>query len=79
MSGLVELDRFADSMLAQIVRGRLEAAGIPAFCFDTGMSLAESVPLMLPIRVMVLAEDLAAAQALLTGDVDIGDAWMERD
>lgn len=79
MSGLVELDRFADSMLAQIVRGRLEAAGIPAFCFDTGMNLAEGVPLMLPIRVMVLAEDLAAAQALLTGDVDIGDAWMERD
>ncbi|OJY70022.1 MAG: hypothetical protein BGP16_09980 [Sphingobium sp. 66-54] len=79
MSGLVELDRFADSMLAQIVRGRLEAAGIPAFCFDTGMNLAEGVPLMLPIRVMVLAEDLVAAQALLSGDVDIGDAWMERD
>lgn len=79
MSGLVELDRFADSMLAQIVRGRLEAAGIPAFCFDTGMNLAEGVPLMMPIRVMVLAEDLAAAQALLAGEVDIGDAWMERD
>jgi len=79
MSGLVELDRFADSMLAQIVRGRLEAAGIPAFCFDTGMNLAEGIPLMLPIRVMVLAEDLAAAEALLTGDVDIGDAWMEGD
>jgi len=79
MSGLVELDRFADSMLAQIVRGRLEAAGIPAFCFDTGMNLAEGAPLMLPIRVMVLAEDLAAAQALLAGEVDIGDAWMKRD
>lgn len=79
MSGLVELDRFTDSMLAQIVRGRLEAAGIPAFCFDTGVNLAEGIPLMLPIRVMVLAEDLAAAEALLTGDVDIGDAWMEGD
>ncbi|HWJ70284.1 MAG TPA: DUF2007 domain-containing protein [Sphingobium sp.] len=77
MSNLVELDRYADSMLAQIVRGRLEAAGIPAFCFDTGMSLAESVPLMMPIRLMVLAEDLPAAQALLAQDADIGDSWMD--
>lgn len=77
MSNLVELDRYADSMLAQIIRGRLEASGIPAFCFDTGMGLAEGVPLMMPIRLMVLAEDLAAAQALLAQDADIGDSWME--
>lgn len=77
MSHLVELDRYADSMLAQIVRGRLEASGIPAFCFDTSMSLAESMPLMLPIRLMVLTEDLAAAQALLEQDADIGDSWMD--
>ncbi|MBU0556251.1 MAG: DUF2007 domain-containing protein [Alphaproteobacteria bacterium] len=65
---LAELARYPDPMLAQIVRGRLEAAGIPAFCFDAGMSVAESAPLAVQARVMVLAEDLDAAQALLAED-----------
>jgi hypothetical protein len=74
---LVELDRYADSMLAQIVRGRLEAAGIAAFCFDSGMNLAEGAPLLFRVRVMVLEDDLAEAKALIAQDVDIGDAWRD--
>jgi len=70
---LVELDRYADSALAHIVRGRLEAAGIPAFCFDTGMNLAEGAPLLFRIRLMVLAEDLEEARALLAEDVPMDD------
>jgi len=77
LSDLVELDRYADSMLAQIVRGRLEAAGIAAFCFDGGMNMAEGAPLLFKVRVMVLEDDLAEARALLAQDVDIGDAWRE--
>ncbi|MBB5987923.1 putative signal transducing protein [Sphingobium lignivorans] len=65
---LVELQRYADPMLAQIVRGRLEAAGIPAFCFDTGMNIAEGAPLAVQARLMVLAEDLEDARALLAED-----------
>ncbi|BAK68521.1 hypothetical protein SLG_38460 [Sphingobium sp. SYK-6] len=65
---LVELQRYADPMLAQIVRGRLEAAGIPAFCFDTGMNIAEDAPLAVQARLMVLAEDLEDARALLAED-----------
>ena len=77
MSGLVELERYADSMLAQIVRGRLEAAGIAAFCFDGGMNMAEGAPLLFKVRVMVLEDDLAEAKLLLAQDVDIGDAWRD--
>ena len=65
---LVELARYPDPMLAQIVRGRLEAAGIPAFCFDAGMSVTESAPLAVQARVMVLPEDLDEARALLEED-----------
>jgi len=43
-------------------------AGIPAFCFDAGMSVAESAPLAVQARVMVLAEDLDAAHSLLAED-----------
>ncbi len=74
---LVELDRYADSMLAQIVRGRLEAAGISAFCFDSGMNLAEGAPLLFRVRVMVLEDDLAEAKALLAQDADIGEEWRD--
>jgi hypothetical protein len=70
---LVELDRYADPMLGQIVRGRLEAAGIPAFCFDSGMNIAEGAPMLFQVRVMVLAEDLDEARALLAEDNDAGD------
>ena len=66
---LVELERYADPMLAQIVRGRLEAAGFPVFCFDAGTNVAEGAPLAVQARLMVLAEDLDEARALLAQDV----------
>lgn len=75
--GLVEFDRYADATLAHIVRGRLEAAGIPAFCFDTGMNLAEGAPISFQARVMVLEENLAEARALIEQDVPENDEWME--
>ncbi|MBT2188734.1 DUF2007 domain-containing protein [Sphingobium sp. H33] len=62
---MVELGRYPDAALAHIVKGRLEAAGIPAFCFDTGMNAAESVPLLFQVRLMVLNEDRDDALAML--------------
>ncbi|HEY1125596.1 MAG TPA: DUF2007 domain-containing protein [Sphingobium sp.] len=62
---LVELARHSDAALAHIVKGRLEAGGIPAYCFDTGMNFAEGIPMLFQVRIMVLAEDLEAATALL--------------
>jgi len=65
MSGLVELGRYPDATLAHILRGRLEASGIHAVCFDTGMNAAEGVPNVFGVRLMVLAEDMADARAVL--------------
>ena len=62
---LVELARYSSGMEAELIRGRLESAGVHAVCFDVGMNIAESVGLMIPVRIMVLDEDLAEAQALL--------------
>ena len=42
----------------------LEAAGIPAVCFDSGTHLAEGGLRFIPVRVMVDEEDLADAVAL---------------
>ncbi len=65
---LVELARYSDASLAHIVKGRLEAAGISAHVFDTGMNFAEGVPMLFQVRVMVLDEDLEAARAVLEPD-----------
>lgn len=62
---LVELVRRPSGVEAELLRGRLESAGVPAVCFDAGMNIAESVGLMIPVRVMVLDEDLAEAKALM--------------
>ena len=62
---LVELVRLPSGVEAELLRGRLESAGVPAVCFDAGMNIADSVGLMIPVRVMVLNEDLAEAQALM--------------
>ncbi|PAL22252.1 DUF2007 domain-containing protein [Sphingopyxis sp. GW247-27LB] len=62
---LVELVRLPSGVEAELLRGRLESAGVPAVCFDAGMNIADSVGLMIPVRVMVLDEDLAEAQALM--------------
>lgn len=62
---LVELARLPNGAEAELLRGRLENAGVHAVCFDAGMNIAESVGLMIPVRLMVLDEDLAEARALL--------------
>lgn len=60
---LVELGRY-DRNLANILVGRLEAEGIPAVAFDGGASIADGSWLLIPVRVMVDADDLAAAQRI---------------
>ena len=62
---LVELARFPNGAEAELLRGRLESAGVHAVCFDAGMNIAESVGLLIPVRIMVLDEDLDEAQALI--------------
>jgi hypothetical protein len=61
---LVELGRFARNE-AHMVVGMLEGQGIPAVAFDAGTSIAEGSWLLIPVRVMVDADDLDAACALL--------------
>ncbi|MBY0303004.1 MULTISPECIES: DUF2007 domain-containing protein [Sphingomonas] len=60
---LVELGRY-DRNLANILVSRLEADGIPALAFDGGASIADGSWLLIPVRVMVDEDDLAAAQAV---------------
>lgn len=62
---LVELIRLPSGAEAELLRGRLESAGVHAVCFDAGMNIAEGAGLLIPVRLMVLGEDLAEAQALL--------------
>lgn len=61
---LVELGRF-DRQEAYIVQGRLESEGIMSFVFDAGTSIADGSYLLIPVRVMVDDEDLAAAKGML--------------
>ncbi|MEP9400182.1 DUF2007 domain-containing protein [Sphingomonas sp. VNH70] len=61
---LAELGRFP-RVEAQIIVGRLESEGLPAVAFDTETSFAEGSWLLIPVRVMVDADDLAAARQLL--------------
>src|SRR3546814_13056644 len=39
---LVELVRLPNGAEAELLRGRLESAGVHAVCFDAGMNIAES-------------------------------------
>jgi len=61
---LVEVGRF-DRNLAHILIGRLESEGIDAVAFDGGASIADGSYLLIPVRVMVDADDLAAAHAIV--------------
>jgi hypothetical protein len=70
---LVELGRYSSAPAAHIVRGRLEAEGIDAVCFDTGMNAIEGVPQAFPVRVMVLDDDLARARNLIRQTVAPAD------
>jgi hypothetical protein len=62
---LVELARYPSGAEAEIVRARLEAGGIMSFCFDSGTNIAEGVGLLIPVRVMVIPEDLEEAREIL--------------
>lgn len=61
---LAELGRY-DRNLANIIVGRLEAEGIPAVAFDGGSSIADGSWLLIPVRVMVDADHLATARAVI--------------
>lgn len=62
---LVELANYPNAMEAAMVKGLLEAEGIDAVLFDHGMNIADSSGWLVPVRVMVLDEDLALARGLL--------------
>jgi len=61
---LVELGRF-DRNEANIVIGRLDSEGIDAVAFDGNSSIADGSWFLVPVRVMVLDEDLATARHIL--------------
>ena len=61
---LVELGRVARPE-AHILVGRLESEDIPAIAFDAEMSLGEGSAFLIPVRVMVDADDLDAARAIV--------------
>lgn len=61
---LVELARFDNRIEAELARLNLESEGIDAVLFDAEMSSFGWGPMM-PIRLMVLEEDLADARKLL--------------
>ncbi len=62
---LVELARFAYAHEAELARGRLESNGVHAVCFDSGMNIGEGVGFLIPVRLMILAEDRDEALAIL--------------
>ncbi|WP_010184371.1 putative signal transducing protein [Sphingomonas sp. PAMC 26605] len=61
---LVELGRFARNE-AYIVVGRLESEGIMALALDGNASIADGSQFFIPVRVMVDADDVDAARAIL--------------
>ena len=61
---LVELGRF-DRQEAYIVQSRLEAEGLMSFVFDSNATLVAGSYLLIPVRVLVDEDDLAAAQAII--------------
>lgn len=62
---LVELGAYSYPE-AHIVIGRLEAEGIPAIAFDAGTHMAEGSFRLIPVRVMIDADDLSLARRVLT-------------
>ena len=64
MSGLVEAARFDNRIEAEVARLNLEAEGVDVVLFDAEMNSFGWGPLM-PIRLMVIEEDLADARRLL--------------
>lgn len=69
---LVELARYTSGTEDAIVRSMLEAYAIDAVIFDGGMNVADSSGWLVPVRVMVLDDDLDEARALLASDTGSG-------
>jgi len=65
VSGLVEAARFDTRIEAEVARLNLQAQGVEAILFDAEMNSFGWGPLM-PIRLMVVEEDLADARRILT-------------
>jgi hypothetical protein len=61
---LVQLARFYNSFEAGLAKSKLEAEGIESVLFDTEMSW-EGLGGLIPIRMMVLDEDVAEARRVL--------------
>jgi hypothetical protein len=62
---LVQLGSYPNAMEAAMVRGLLQVEGIDSVAFDGGMNIADSAGWVIPVRVMVLDEDLEAAKAAI--------------
>lgn len=62
---LVELARYPFAMNAEIAKGLLQSHGLGSVVFDSGMNIADSAALAIPVRLMVLDEDLVEAQKIL--------------
>lgn len=65
---LAELARFANRIEAELARLNLKAEGIESVLFDAEMASVGWGP-MLPVRLMVLEEDLDEARRALAGDL----------
>jgi hypothetical protein len=61
---LVEAGRFSDPFAARLARDHLASGGIDSFLFDEGIA-GLGVGILLPVRLMVLAEDRETASTLL--------------
>lgn len=66
--GLVELARFQNRIEAELARLNLGAEGIEAVLFDAEMNSFGFGPMM-PVRLMVLDEEVGEARRLLAGDL----------
>ena len=64
MSDVVEVARYSTRVEADLARLFLESEGIDAILFDTEVNYVYG-GLFLPVRLMVLDEDLIRAQRLL--------------
>jgi hypothetical protein len=62
---LVELGNYPNAMEAAMVRGRLQVEGIDSVAFDGGMNIADSAGWVIPVRVMVLDDDLDLAKSII--------------
>lgn len=67
---LIELKRFFSSIEAEVARTILGSHGIEAVIFDSGLNSAEGGGMASAARLMVLEEDLAEAETILSEDLD---------